>query len=231
MGLDEYLGAIRRQWLLVLFCVLASTAAAGLLAWTQPPIYAARAQLFVATSGVPGDLSQTYQGGLFSQQRVLSYAKIVSSPPVVERVIEQLNLKESVPQVQEKIRASVPTDTVLIDVTVEDRSPTKAKAIADAVVGEFPRFVVTLERPQDGRTAPVKLTATSQARLPTDPVSPRKPVYIALGILFGLALGIAMAVFAEALKKRTRSEAENAATVGGPVLGSLPRTRSPETDH
>lgn len=223
MDLDGYLGVLRRNWLLILFWVVASGVAFGFLAESQQPIYAARAQLFVATSVVPGDLSQTYQGGLFSQQRVLSYAKIVDSPAVVQPVIEELGLRESIEEVQAKIRASVPIDTVLINVTVEDPSPERAKAIADAVVRQFPSFVETLERPSNGGTAPVKLSATSQAQLPTEPVSPRKPVYIALGIVLGFALGVVLAILREALRRRqTRDEDETGAPAAAPVLGSIP---------
>jgi succinoglycan biosynthesis transport protein ExoP len=229
MDLNQFVRMLRRHWLLILLSVILAAGAAALLAWTRTPIYAARAQLFMATRGVPGDLSQTYQGGLFSQQRVLSYAQIVSSPAVVQPVIEQLGLEQSVSEVQAKIDASVPTDTVLLDVTVKDPSPERAQAIVDAVVREFPKFVETLEKPQDGQNSPVRLSATSQAQLPTNPVSPRKPVYVAIGILLGLALGIAAAFLREALDKRIRDEGE--VRVGRPVLGSIPTTREPKADH
>jgi succinoglycan biosynthesis transport protein ExoP len=221
MDLEQYVRVLRAHWLLILASIVVCVGAAAAFAWTRTPIYAARTQLFVATGGASADLSQTYQGGLFSQQRVLSYAQIVSSPPVVQAAMAQLGLRESVRKLQGKISASVPTDTVLINVTVKEQSPQRAKAIADAVGNQFATFVNRLEsRPGEG-SSPVKVSVTSQAQLPTEPVSPRKVFYLAFGALFGLALGIGGAVLREALDDRIRDEDDAAAIASAPVLGSI----------
>ena len=152
-----------------------------------------------------------------------SYARIVSSPLVIRAVIDQLNLPEGVPQVQRRVDTSVPTDTVLINVTVKDRSAQRAKGIADALGKQFPKFVNTLETPHGGRSSPIKVTVSSPAQLPTQPASPRKPMYLALGVLLGLVLGIGAAVPREAFDKRIRDDDDAATIVGAPVLGSIAR--------
>jgi succinoglycan biosynthesis transport protein ExoP len=222
VDLVEYVRLLKRRWVLLVVSVLVVTGAAAALAWTRTPIYQARTELFVSTSGVaPGDLSQTYQGGLFSQQRVRSYAKIVSSPTVVRTVIAQLGLHDSVEHLQAQIGASVPVDTVLINVTVNNRSAQLARAIANAVAAQFAIFVKTLETPQGDGTSPVKVTVTGPARLPTSPVSPRKPLYLALGALLGLALGIAAAVLRETLDRRIKGDLDAAASLGAPILARI----------
>lgn len=229
MDLEQYVRVLRAHGLLIVVSVVVCTVAAGVFAWTRTPIYAAKTQLFVATGGAPADLSQTYQGGLFSQQRVLSYAQVVSSRGVAEAVIKQLDLPETVQDLQRKISASVPTDTVLINVTVKDRSRPRAKAIADAVGQLFPSLVNALETSEAGRTSPVKVSVTSEAQLPTDPVSPRKPLYLGFGLLLGLVLGTGGAVLREALDDRIRGEDDAAAIVGAPVLGSIAEDPDAET--
>jgi polysaccharide biosynthesis transport protein len=221
MDLHQYARVLRMHWVVIAVSILACIGAAAWLAWTRAPIYAAQARLFVSSSGGPTDLSQTYQGGLFVQQRVLSYAQIVSSPPVTQAVIRQLGLTESVSQLQDKIHASVPKDTVLIDITAEDRSPTRAKAIADAVAQHFSTFVNTLETPQGQRRSPVKVTVTSRAEVPTRPVSPKKALSLVLGGVLGLILGLGAALLREALNRRIRSEDHAAAIADAPVLGSI----------
>jgi succinoglycan biosynthesis transport protein ExoP len=221
MDVNEYVGLLRRHSVLIVVSLLVCAAAAGIFAWTQTPIYSARTQLFVSTRAVSADPGQTYEGGLFSQQRVLSYAQIVSSPPVMRAVIKELRLPESIQQLQAKIHTSVPTGTVLINATVRDRSPQRTKAVADAVAEQFSRFVSTLETPDGGSGSPVKVSITSPAQLPIEPVSPRKPLYLALGVLVGLALGVGGAVFKELLDDRVRGEDDAVAIVGAPVLGSI----------
>lgn len=219
MNLAEYLRLLRARWLLVAVIALACVIVAGLLAWTRTPLYAAGTQLFVSSAS--GDASQSYQSGLFLQQRVLSYAQIVSSPPVVEDVIRELKLRDSVRDLQAEISATVPTNTVLINVTVKDRSPQRARAIANAVGRRFSSFVAVLETPRGGTNSPVKVTITSPAQLPDHPVSPRKSLFLALGALLGLALGIGGAVLRETLDKRIRGAAHAAAIAVAPVLGQI----------
>jgi non-specific protein-tyrosine kinase len=177
----------------------------------------------VSTGNVASDPSEAYEGGLFSQQRVLSYAEIVSSRPVIQAVIRKLRLRQSVEELQAAIEVSVPRDTVLINVTVEDRSPRRAKAIADVVAAEFASFVKPLETPEGRGNSPVKVSVTSPARLPTDPVAPRKlVVYLALGALWGLTVGLGAVLLREALAKRVRDEEGAAVAAGAAVLGSIP---------
>jgi succinoglycan biosynthesis transport protein ExoP len=220
MDLRQYARVLREHWLLIAISVVVCTVAAGLLAWSRTPIYAAQSKLFVANS-IPADLSEIYAGSLFTQQRVGSYAEIVSSPPVIEAVIKQLNLPDSVGQLQGKIEAAVPLGTVLINITVKDSSPGRAKAIADAVAEQFSTFVGRLETPPGRKNPPVKVSVTSPAELPTSPISPRKRLYLSLGALLGLVLGVGGAVLREAFTRRIRREDDAAAIAGVPVLGSV----------
>ena len=221
MELRQYLRILRKRWLLVLSIVVLSTLAAGLLAWSRTPIYEARTQFFVATGGVPGDLGETYQGGLFAQQRVRSYAQIVDSPVVARRVIRDLGLEMTPEELSRKISAEAPIDTVLINVTATDESPERAQAIANAVGKEFRSFVKTLESPEGSPNSPVGVSVTRPAELPDSPSSPQYAVYLAFGLLFGLVLGIGVPVLLELLDSRIRGVDDATAASGAPVLGAI----------
>lgn len=199
MDLQQYLRVLRAHALLIVVVVVACTAVASVLAWTKTPIYASRTQLFIATPR-GASLSETYQGALFSQERVLSYAPIVSSPYVVERVIKKLHLNETVPEVQSEIHASVPAGTVLIDVTVKDRLPARAQAIAAATATEFARFATRLESARRPNLSPVRINLASPPDRPVSPISPRKRLELVVGVFLGAILGIGSAAMMEALK-------------------------------
>ncbi len=228
MELRQYLRILRKRWLLVLSIVVLCTLAAGLLAWSRTPIYEAHTQLFVATGDVPGDLGEAYQGGLFAQQRVRSYAQLVDSPDVARPVIRELGLDTTPEELGRKISTEAPIDTVLINVTVKDESPERARAIANAVAKEFRSFVNTLESREAGRDSPVRVTVTRPAQLPESPSSPQYPIYLAFGLLFGLVVGTGVPVLLEVLDNRIRGVDDAAAASGAPVLGAIandPRAR------
>jgi succinoglycan biosynthesis transport protein ExoP len=231
---DRYAQIIRAHWILILVTTLIVTAAAAAYAWTREDIYAAHTQLFVSTPVAPKDLtpSEVYQGGLASQARAESYARLVSSPELAEAVIEKLGLRRSVSFVQSALSASVLPGTVLINVTVEDPSPREAKGIADAVGEEFPRYVNELEgTPKEGAPSSadeppsVHVAVSSPAELPRTPESTSKAFYLVGGVLLGLVLGMGGAVLREMFDRRIKDYVSIEAVAGAPVLGYIPRDR------
>jgi capsular polysaccharide biosynthesis protein len=220
MDLAQYARVLRAHRQLILVCIVVCTAAAAALAWTRTPLYAAHTQLFLSVRGsTPGEI---YEGGLFSQQRIQSYAQLVSSPSVLRTVINELGLPYDVQQLGGRVRASVPTDTVLIDVTVTDPSAQRAAAIATSLGSRFSAFVNDLEAARGG-TSPIRVSVTSPATVPTAPSSPKKLLYLVLGATLGALLGIAAAVVRELHAASRASSAPRSASVpqgGSPSPGN-----------
>lgn len=223
MDLVQYARVLSAHRLLILGSIIVCTAAAVALVLTREPMYTARTELFVSTPQQLADpsASETYQGSLFTQQRMTSYAEVVASPAVVRGVIRQLGLSQSVAEIQSGIVASVDEGTVLIDVAVTNRSPDLAARIADAIGEEFPQFISRLESAGSGREPPVKVSVTSPARRPTSPESPKKPLYIILGVLLGAVIGIVAAVLRETFDRRIRDDNDAAAIAQAPVLSRI----------
>lgn len=219
----------------MLVAVVVGTAAAAAYAWTREPVYAAHAQLFVSTPVAPSDLtpSEIYQGGLASQTRAESYARIASSPPVAEGVIDRLGLSRSPQSLQSAISASVPEGTVLIDLTVDGSTPREAQMLANAVAAEFLEFVEKLEsaageegggdgKAGGGGDSSVKISVSSPARLPTGAESPSKVLYLVAGAILGFLVGFGAAALREILDRRIRDDAAVEAIAGAPVIGHIP---------
>ncbi len=224
MEIRQYVRVLRAHWVLIAVVTAVCIVLAGVYAWTRNQEYAAHTQLFVSAKSDTSAVSpsQVYQGGLASQSRAESYARIVSSPPVVNAVIRRLGLSRSTESVQSAITATVPSGTVLIDVTARDESPKQAKEIANALGTEFPKFVDTLERAPAAPASPVAISVTSPAVLPKSPDSPSKGLYLAAGALLGLILGAGAAVLREVLDTRIRNDDAAEAIAGARVLGHIP---------
>src|SRR6478752_9706267 len=73
MDLRAYLRILRQRWLIIVICTLCGVAAAALYVLASTPKFASTARLFISTP-TSDATTQAYQGGLFSQQRVTSYA-------------------------------------------------------------------------------------------------------------------------------------------------------------
>jgi succinoglycan biosynthesis transport protein ExoP len=222
MDAKNLTAALRRHWILVACAVALGLggATAGLSATT--PQYESEVQLFVSAPGSASDSSAAYQGGLFSQQRVLSYADIIASPQVLRPVIERLGLRTDAAELERRITARVPADTVLVNVHVRDPSPDQARRIAGAVAEEFIDFAERLERPDARGRSPVLLSLSKDASLPSTPVSPRTKIVLALGLLGGLLLGAAAAFVLERLDKSVKRFEDLEAEGSAAPLGAVP---------
>jgi succinoglycan biosynthesis transport protein ExoP len=218
MDLTEHLIALRQRWRLVLALTVAGLAAATALAVTAERVYESRVELFVATAQ-PADVTQAYQGSLFTQQRVTSYADLVTSPLVTDRVVRRLRLDADAQDLRERVTSTVPLDSVLIKVAVRDASPQRARDIADALGASLVEVVEDLERPDGAVASTVNLAIVTPAQLPRAPVAPDVPLQLAVGLLLGLGAGVAVATLRTVLDSsvRTPEDVERIALV--PVTG------------
>ncbi|MBT2508915.1 hypothetical protein J7I98_24125 [Streptomyces sp. ISL-98] len=225
MDLRTYLRLFRRRWSIILLLTVLGTAAGAAVAWTQPPVYAAKTQMIVTAADTVAEPSEAYQGGLLAQQRAKSYTNLVTSQHVVKTLIDEMQLPYSVQELQGKISATNPTDTAVIDFTVEDRSAQRAKEIADSVGPVLSRVVAGVESPPDTPQSGVTETGVSSlapAQLLPGPVSPKKQLDMALGLVAGLVLGIGAAVVREVTDRRVRDVDDLVRAAGVSVLGVVP---------
>jgi non-specific protein-tyrosine kinase len=199
VDLRDYLRVLRKRWRLVTACLVLGAAVAAAITWNTTPKYKASTQLFVSARDSGSDLNGLAQGGQFTQQRVQSYAKIVNSPEVAAAAASALDGELSAEQIAGETSASAPLNTVLINVQVLDTSPSRAQAVANAMSDAFARFISDLETPVGASDSPVKVSVVKRADLPMSPVTPNRPLNIALGCLIGLAAGVGIAVLRETL--------------------------------
>jgi capsular exopolysaccharide synthesis family protein len=216
----QYLRLLRDQWIVVALLAVLGALGAGTYSVLQTPVYQARAQLFVSTNS-QGTLADLTQGNTFMQGRIKSYTDLLTSPRVLQPVIEQLSLGIPPSELAARISATSPLDTFLIEVTVSDTSPARAADIANSISTHFPVFVNTLETPDRQTASPVKVTVTRAAVTPTAPVSPRKSLNLALGLLVGLGLGVGAAVLRDSLDRTVSSRSQVREISRAPVLGSV----------
>jgi polysaccharide biosynthesis transport protein len=225
MEIRHFVRVLRGHWLFIVASFAVCVGLAAALAWTRAPVYSAQTQLFISSNGGSADPAATYQGGLFAEERVLSYAQVISSPAVLNPVIRRLGLHETSQQLAAKIQTGVPTNTVLLNVTVQDRSARRAQAIASTLARQFVGFVRVLEAPGGGGGSPVKVSITNPAQLPTSPSSPRKLEYLAIGVVLGLLVGIGGAVGLEAFDRRVRDDRDALEAAGAGVLVTVSERR------
>ncbi len=220
MELRDYITVLRKGWVFILVLALVGVAAAAGYSVLKKPVYSASAQVFVSTetSGSAADLAQ---GNTFTQQRVLTYSNLVSTPIVLLPVIARLDLHMTTDQLAQLVSADAPTSTTLIAINVKDTDPVRAADIANATSQSLTNVVENIEATDADGSSTVKLTRVKQADVPSSPVSPNVPVNVVLGLLIGLALGVGIALLRETLDNRVRTEQDVEKISDKPVVGGI----------
>jgi capsular exopolysaccharide synthesis family protein len=220
MDVRDYLRAVRRHWWLVVSAVVLSLGTAILVTAVTPPRYAASVTFFVGTqtSGV----ADAYQGSLFSQQRIKSYADLLTSDRLAEYVAGREPSVGSARRVQGAVTASVVPDTVLLEATVTDTDRARAVRLTQALATEFVALVQKLETPPGSSSPTVWIEVIAGPRLAEEPVAPQPLRNTGLGLVLGLVLGIGAAVLREVLDTSVKTASALAELTGAPVLSTVP---------
>jgi len=219
--LKDYIRVIRKRWQIIVAVTLVVVAGAALATALSPRVYQAQTRLFVSTAGSSSDSGALLSGSNFTQQRVKSYADVITTPNVLDPVIRTLRLNTTAAKLGAQITATVPLDTVLIEVAVTSEDPRVAAQVADAVGKQFTRTVADLESVTRGQSSPVKVTVVSAPTVPTTPISPKPTRNLALGVVLGLLLGLGLALLRDLLDTTIKVEKDCSEVTDLPVIGSI----------
>ena len=110
----------------------------------------------------------------------MSYAELVKGETVAQRTIDRLDLDMDAEKLTERVTAKSKAGTVLIDVSVLDESPVRARDIANALSDEFVMMATELETPPGGTRPDARVIVEQRATIPEEPMVPRKGRNLAL---------------------------------------------------
>ena len=201
----------------ILVIALTTLATVSLATLAMPKMYTATTQLYFAVAG--DSVSDLAQGSSFAEKQMSSYAKVATSPLVLDPVVQQLALPTTASALSDFIEATVPPDTVTIDIAVTDPDPRQAARIANAVGAELAKAAGDLSPNREDGSEAVQATTFAVAQVPVAPSSPNVVQNLVIGLIIGLLLGVGSAVLRQVLDTKVRSEQDVHALTDRPILG------------
>lgn len=128
---------IRRWWLILIFITTGALGGYG-LSLLQTPYFQSTTVLQVGPIFQNTDLDR--QDLLTSESVALTYSNVIRRQPVLQGVVESLNLGITWQQLREKISVDLVEGAQLIQISVEAQSPFTAQKIADEVARQMILF-------------------------------------------------------------------------------------------
>lgn len=224
MTIAQFVQALRKSWVAVVALTILGVLVGVTITFLQKPTYVANAQLFVSAAAPTKSATDLNQGGTFVQDEVKSFSEIITSPEVLEPVAAHLKLTMSTRDLASKVGVTVPLDTVLIDLNVKDTSPSRARDVTNEIARQSTVIMQALLTPQGKNISLVRVSVTQWATTPLTPVTPRKKLNLALGLLAGLVLGCCVAVARESMDRTVGGRYPADEIANAPILGAISET-------
>ena len=172
------------------------------------PVYTATTQLVVKLPN--SDNSSAYAGQVAGNiQMANTINQVIVSPVILDKVQSNLNLPSNA--FQKQVTATNLTNSQVITLTVKYSNPYVAQKIADETANIFSMEAANLLNVTN-------VNILSKAKAQTTPISPRPKLYLAISVIAGLVLGLAIALLKELFDNKINKE-EDIETLGLTVLG------------
>lgn len=229
MTFSALLGGLRRYAVLLIFTAILGLGLGIGFTFIQPESYETTTKIYVTTpQDTKSNLGQAYQGTLFTQERVRSYADLVSTPAVLDTVRKNLAPELSNEDLAEQITVTVPVNSVVMGITVADGAAPRSQALADQVTKQLIALVDKLESGGPDSEPAVRISIVQPAELATEPSTPRPALNVVGGLALGMLFGIILASLRNSLDTRLRDRADVTRAARHPLIGEIPNDTTAE---
>lgn len=218
IDLREYLAIIKKKaWIIAAITAVTTFVSAFLSFFVLSPVYEAKTTLIVNTDQKNDD---TITGDEFSvtQRLAVTYGEIIKSRTVLEPVIEKLGLDISYEDLSKMVTVSPVKDTQIINISVQDTNPLKAKDIANSIPEVFTKEVKRITKANS-------VEVIDKAVEPLLPIKPNKLMNVLIAFVLGIMMGLFVIFLIEYMDNKMKTPQDVEKYLDLPILGVIPKEK------
>lgn len=215
ISITDIFKTLKKRWKLIMLLTLIAALISGTISYfLLTPVYQSSTQILVNQKQSENQLdSNQIQSNI---DMINTYSVIIKSPAILEKVIDELKLDQSVEQLSEKITINSQENSQVFSLTVQDSNPTKAVEIANTVSSIFQKEIKDIMNVDN-----VSVLAKAEIKDDPTPVKPNPLLNITIAIVVGLMAGIGLAFLLEYLDNTIKDEDDIERLLDLPLLGSI----------
>lgn len=205
----------KRKILIALLAIVAGTLAFAYSAFIVKPEFTSITRIYVVNRNQgdkPGLTNQDLQAGSYL---VKDYREIILSQDVLEKVTSNLKLDLSSKDLANKVKVTVPVDTRIVSISVNDRVPEEASRIANSLREVAAEKIISITRVSD-------VTTLEEARPATAPSSPNIRRNTIIGLLGGTFFMVIAVLIVELVDTRVKRPEDIEDVMQIALLGVVP---------
>lgn len=205
----------KRKILIALVAIVAGALAFAYSAFVVKPEFTSTTRIYVVNRNQgdkPGLTNQDLQAGSYL---VKDYREIILSQDVLEKVTSNLKLDLSPKDLAKKVKVTVPVDTRIVSISVNDRVPEEASRIANSLREVAAEKIISITRVSD-------VTTLEEARPAIAPSSPNIRRNTIIGLLGGTVFTVIAVLVVELVDTRVKRPEDIEDVMQIALLGVVP---------
>ena len=205
----------KRKILIALVAIVVGALAFAYSAFIVKPEFTSTTRIYVVNRNQgdkPGLTNQDLQAGSYL---VKDYREIILSQDVLEKVTSNLKLDLSPKALASKVKVTVPVDTRIVSISVNDRVPEEASRIANSLREVAAEKIISITRVSDVATL-------EEARPATAPSSPNIRKNTIIGLLGGTVFTVIAVLIVELVDTRVKRPEDIEDVMQIALLGVVP---------
>jgi len=218
INLFDLIKILKKRFILIMsLTALLVGIAAAMSYFVLTPVYQSETQILVNQKLDAQQQTQFEAQKLeIDLQLINTYSIIIKSPVILTKVIERLDLNTTPEQLMDQISVTNANNSQVVSVKVKDPDSKQAVEIANTLAEVFKREIPVLMSVDN-------ITILSSAKVSEHPVpiKPNKLLNLVIGGVFGLFIGMAIALLLEVFNKKIKSEHEVEEILEFPIIGYI----------
>ncbi|WP_336866191.1 YveK family protein [Peribacillus frigoritolerans] len=215
ISINDIFKTLKKRWKLIMLLTLIAALISGTISYfLLTPVYQSSTQILVNQKKSENQLD--YNQIQSNIDMINTYSVIIKSPAILEKVIDELELDQSVDQLSQKITINSQQNSQVFSVTVQDSNPSKVVEIANTVSETFQKEIKDIMNVDN-----VSVLAKAEIKDNPTPVKPDPLMNIAIAVVVGLMAGIGLAFLIEYMDNTIKDEDDIERLLELPILGSI----------
>lgn len=205
----------KRKLVILLVAIITSSVAFAYSTFVIKPEFTSTTRIYVVNRNQGEKSGLTNQDLQAGSYLVKDYREIILSQDVLEKVVSDLKLDLTPKGLANKIKVTVPVDTRIVSISVNDRVPEEASRIANSLREVAAQKIISITRVSD-------VTTLEEARPAISPSSPNICRNTVIGAGLGAGLVIVVVLLIELFDDRVKRPEDIEDVMEIPLLGIIP---------
>ena len=214
MKIEEYIRILRQRGWIIILAMIVTAASAFVFSKVQTPVYRSRVDVSIQLARPDFGLTQS------AKQLLRSYANVMWSEKMAQRVINELNLMMTPGALKDDVKIVADDSLLVIQIEVDNANGELANDIANA----WAQLLVEWRKEQNAQQNKEDRVYAEVI----DPASysllrPKTKVNVAAGGLLGMVIGAVAVFMLEWVRAGIVYQPQDfEEEIGGPVIGTIP---------